>query len=321
MQSPGLFARFVAHLLPSSVPLSTQESPVVERRFGELLTQFWQQHWSRLKESRQVDTALRLYIRPEFDDTPLSKITRDQVRAWHARNDHAPRMANRALKYARHCFNELEPERINPFDKVKLYPERSRSRRLTDDERARWLDALAELRAEGVLHEVTCDALFVLRFTAARTGEVLALRRDQVDLLAKVAVIEDHKTEEHDSTRTLQLESVIDVIARRVAACERDGTRFLFPGRGRTGHLVTVQNGWRRVCERAGLVRTRDLVPHMLRGDFATKALDEGEELRVIQRILGHADIATTARYARCGNDTARRAAGRVAQHMGVRPW
>lgn len=318
----SLLTRIVNRVLGPLAQESPPAQALPDRRFGDVLTAFWVSHWSKKNSEtrRQYDTCLRLYIRPEFDDVRVSAITRDQVRSWHAANDSAPVLANRALKLARHCFTEMYPERVNPFARVTLYPERSRSRRFTDDERERWLTALFALRAEGVLSEVTCDALYVLRFTAARKSEILKLQRDQVDLHAKVALIEDHKTDDHDNTRTIQLEAVIDVITRRVAACERDGTRFLFPGRGRTGHLVSIQNAWRRVCERAGLIRTRDLVPHLMRGDFATKALDEGEELRVVQEILGHADIGTTAKYAKCGKDTARKAAVRTAEKMGVRP-
>jgi site-specific recombinase XerD len=60
---------------------------------------------------------------------------------------------------------------------------------------------------------------------------------------------------------------------------------------------------------------------HMLRGEFATVALEGGVELRNIQRCLGHSDPATTARYARASTRGARKATETVGGLVGVRPW
>ncbi|WP_419739743.1 tyrosine recombinase [Ruegeria sp.] len=81
---------------------------------------------------------------------------------------------------------------------------------------------------------------------------------------------------------------------------EKGGTRskFLFPSRGKSGHL-TRHRFFLLVKELAfqGGVSPEKVTPHTLRHAFATHLLANGADLRSIQTLLGHADIATTEIY------------------------
>jgi len=73
-------------------------------------------------------------------------------------------------------------------------------------------------------------------------------------------------------------------------------SEFLFPGK--TGGALARQSVWRIVKKRvreAGIGRR--VSPHTLRHSFATHMLQHGADLRAIQEMLGHADIATTQVY------------------------
>jgi integrase/recombinase XerD len=89
---------------------------------------------------------------------------------------------------------------------------------------------------------------------------------------------------------------------------EGAASRFLFPSRGRDGFLTRQRCG--QLLKELALAANLDparLSPHVLRHAFASHLLDHGADLRSVQQMLGHADIATTQIYTHVQGDRLRR--------------
>ena len=214
-------------------------------------------------------------------------------------SDLAPASLARKCSALRQFYGFLVDEKLREDDPSSALP-RPRARRplprlLSHDEIA-LLFARAEMEAAGDKPEaVRLLALLELLYgSGLRASELVSLTREAVPRDAPFLTITGKGGQQRltpVSTRARQALS-------RWLALSQAGSKHLFPSRSAAGHLTRVRlfQMLRDLASRAGLDPAK-LSPHVLRHAFATHLLEGGADLRVLQTLLGHADIVTTQIY------------------------
>lgn len=144
--------------------------------------------------------------------------------------------------------------------------------------------------------------LEVLYATGLRISELIALpaaaaRRDERMLVIRGKGGKERLVPLNTAAKT----AMRDYLARLAAAGKSGATpapKWLFPSFGESGHLTRQHVGreLKNLAVAAGLPAAK-LSPHVLRHAFASHLLQNGADLRVVQTLLGHADISTTQIY------------------------
>jgi len=137
-------------------------------------------------------------------------------------------------------------------------------------------------------------AVEILYATGMRVSELLSLQRASLSGDAKVLLIRGKGGKE----RIVPLSDAARQAAAALVALAGEASRHLFPGRDprramtRQGFFLLLK----QIALEAGLDPAR-VSPHVLRHSFASHLLARGADLRSLQLLLGHSDIATTQIY------------------------
>ncbi|MEW6450254.1 MAG: site-specific tyrosine recombinase XerD [Pseudomonadota bacterium] len=156
----------------------------------------------------------------------------------------------------------------------------------------------AEAPAERLRAARLACLLEVLYATGLRVSELVALpesaaRRDMRMLVVRGKGGRERLVPLNDSAK----KTMADYLALR-AEMKLDKSKWLFPSFGESGHLTRQHfaRELKALAAAAGL-RASQVSPHVLRHAFASHLLQNGADLRVVQTLLGHADISTTQIY------------------------
>ena len=165
------------------------------------------------------------------------------------------------------------------------------------------IDELLKLPLPSTDRDAACDlcdqAVLELAYASGlRLSELKNLRLEQLHLDAGfINVIGKGNKERVVPVGTKAVEALNRYLAsgRPDLVTRRSPANVFLTRRGTPFAAVTL---WKRIkdrVKRAGI--ERNITPHMLRHSFATHLLEHGADLRVIQELLGHANISTTEIY------------------------
>ena len=154
--------------------------------------------------------------------------------------------------------------------------------------------ALAERLADNPgPRDLRLSALVELLYgSGLRATELVSLPRHAVRPGQGFLVV----TGKGDKQRLVPIGACADAAVAAHAANVPVDARYLFPSRGKHLNRLRLYQLVKELAAAAGIPPER-VSPHVLRHAFATHLLEGGADLRTLQTLLGHADIATTQIY------------------------
>jgi integrase/recombinase XerD len=209
----------------------------------------------------------------------------------------APATVARRAAALRRFFGFLVDEGLRKDDPSAALPrprlERPLPRILDADEVARMFEQAEDRAASGELNAVRNLALLELLYgSGLRASELVTLPRGALRKGQPFLILRGKGGKERLVPISSRAEAAVERWLEHVAG----PSGWLFPGGKAHLSRVRLFQIVRQMAADAGISPDR-ISPHVLRHAFATHLLSGGADLRVLQSLLGHADIATTQIY------------------------
>ncbi|MCY7295080.1 phage integrase [Alteromonas sp. a30] len=253
-----------------------------KRKLSELLELWWSLHGQNLKDGKARKGKLENFI-TSVGDIQAVKLTGaafGRYREERLENGATARTVNRDHSYLRAMFNTLDSfdqwHHPNPVSKIKLMKESEvQLTYLDQDERKRLLSACDRSRSPHIKLMIMIGLA-----TGARWSEINSLKRSQV----KGNRIQFVETK-NDKRRLIPIP---EELAHLLKTHKPESSSSIFP---------QSRSAFEAAIERANIRLPKGQLTHVLRHSFAVTFMEEGGSIHVLQKILGHSHISTTAIY------------------------
>jgi len=168
---------------------------------------------------------------------------------------------------------------------------------LSDSEIKRLLEQPDRSDPKGIRDKAMLETLYA---TGIRVSELIALDRSDVNLAAGIITCRCGRTIPVYSSAVSAISEYMLSTRARLAVSADENALFV----NMDGSRMSRQGFWkilRQYKDKAQI--QKDLNPQTLRNSFAAHMLERGTDPRLVQQILGHADISSTLVYARVDED------------------
>lgn len=263
------------------------------------------------KTAHEYQRTIERVIKPALGAHRLVNIARADIARLHHQLRETPYQANRVLSILSKLFNcceiwGLRPEGMNPCRLVPKFPERKRERFLSARELQTLGSVLSQAEQNGSETPHVIAAFRLLILTGCRLREIQTLQWDFVT--GGYLALPDTKTGARRIPLTKEAQAVLAALPRA------QDNPYVIIGHVPGQHVTDLERPWRRLRVKAGLDEVRI---HDLRHTYASNALASGMGLEMVGKLLGHASIQTTQRYAHLADEQVRDAANLVAGSIG----
>lgn len=296
-QAVAVGRRVLAHAIVGDNPAEVRQRVRATPTYARFLDEFWAKIAVRWKPSTQITMMYnrRRYFDDAFAGLAVDAITEADVARWFARVSErsGPGGANRCMSILSAMLGKAEAwgyrvEGSNPCPAIRRNRKRSGERFLSDNELARLGSVLQAGRSGPDKRQaMIASAITLLLLTGCRRSEILGLQWGDVRGLR--LLLRDSKTGPRTVWLGKDARGLIDELPRLKKV------RWLFSVDGDQLLGRDVYRGWETLREAAGLPGVR---LHDLRHTFASHAAARSETLPMIGKLLGHATVQSTARYA-----------------------
>ncbi|MFN0193344.1 MAG: tyrosine-type recombinase/integrase [Aestuariivirga sp.] len=278
---------------------------------------------------------LKRLVIPKLGKIKAKDLHRGELTCLHVANKATPFQANRILAIVGAMFSYAGKQGLvadgwNSARGIERFSEKGHESFLSVVELERLGAAIRKAETEGIAWDINpkgklkhvpkfrkntkigehaAAALRLLIFTGARLREILHLEWNQVDFDRDLLLLADSKTGQKTivtNAPALEVLAGLTKIGCFVIAGENGGTEQEKP-------RSDLKRPWAMVIREAGLLGLRI---HDLRHNFASFGAGGGMGLPIIGKLLGHAQAATTQRYAHLDADPLRRAANAIGNSL-----
>jgi len=277
---------------------------VLFEAFGkEFLELYSRVHW-RAKTIEGHENSLR-HLNRFFKGKRLSEITPELTAHFVAQRKAKVKAStlNRELSCLKCVLNkavEWGKLEANPIAKVKKFRESDPKNRILYGEESRRLWKACADHLGPIVLTALC--------TGMRRGEILGLTWGQVDLGKRTIRIERTKS---GRERTVFINGLLLHELQRLGMASRRSEYVFLGPNGKP--MMDVKTAFKTACRRAGI---KGLRFHDLRHHAASKMVEAGIDLVTVSKILGHASIQTTMRYAHPTPENMRKAVELLGQDV-----